>query len=65
MTRKDYVRAAHLVNTRVKLSTGLGELYLLIGMAQDLANWFAEDNERFDRKRFYVACGLQDHLTGE
>lgn len=30
------------------------------GIARELADTFASDNSRFDRQRFYRACGIED-----
>lgn len=44
----------------------LGKLMATRDVAVELAKVFAEDNERFDRERFYKACGISDieNVTG-
>lgn len=54
MTRKDYVETARILKlSKEDISTG-GYLDLVY----NFADWFAEDNSRFDEKKFAQACGL-------
>ena len=64
MSKKDFEAFASMIKLRVELSTTVEEKSLLIGLAQDIANYFCKDNKRFDYKRFYKACGLSEHLFG-
>ncbi len=61
MSRKDYVLiAAGFANARFGLkaddlrSVGLNRAMIEVGAV------LAKDNDRFDRVRFYKACGLKD-----
>ena len=48
MTRQHYIKVAKIVKeatTRAKF-------------AEELAEMFTADNPRFDRERFYIACGV-------
>ncbi len=61
MTRKDYVPfaamfAGELACVNVKLESG--RAHTIRGIVLSSADIFAADNPRFDRVRFYVACGL-------
>ena len=53
MTRKDYVLIADVIATSWHGSAQLKE-YLAVKFADKLA----EENPRFDRDRFLVACGV-------
>ena len=55
MSRKDFIAAARIVRTADYLNA---EQRLLL--LEDLAAWFAADNERFDAERFYLACAAGD-----
>lgn len=48
MSRKDYVRIAAIIKARGSD----------VDLANDFADLFEEDNERFDRERFLTACGV-------
>lgn len=49
MTRKDYVRLAEAL----RISESVEEA------ASNIADVLKRDNPRFDRARFYAACGLE------
>lgn len=51
MSKKDYIAIAEIITRTV----GPRERPLLVWA---LASYLAQDNPRFDRKRFYLACGL-------
>lgn len=54
MTRKDYVKAASILNAaayRVEM-----DLPTVTHLAVEFAAMFEEDNERFDRALFLKAC---------
>jgi hypothetical protein len=56
MTRKDYVRLAGAMaqaNTRSGTSEDQHRIYV-----EELAEILYRDNDRFDYKRFYEACGV-------
>jgi hypothetical protein len=61
MTRKDYVLIAEAIRTQIELSSKYEEEESRAGaqnIAYDLAWKLYEDNPRFDRDRFLVACGV-------
>ena len=58
MTRKDYlVIAAALL--AAKPVDNLGACVQWINDCREIASAFACDNNRFDRDRFFTACGLE------
>ena len=61
MTRKDYVLIAEVIKTQIELSLKFDEddsRYGAENIAYDLASKLSQDNPRFDRDRFLVACGV-------
>ena len=60
MTKKHYEAIAKVIYNRVVLCEGnkivLAGLYYT---TVDLANYFAKENPRFDRRRFLKACGIE------
>lgn len=55
MTRKDYVLIAAAIR-----AADDGMCHITIRhLANELAAALAEDNPRFDRERFLIACGVQ------
>lgn len=74
MSRKDYIAIAAaikmhvpppLVNTllrpvdRERMAHRAGRHNCASDIANELANLFAKENDRFDRDRFLTACGVQ------
>ncbi len=56
MSRKDYVAVAAALRTEIELEGGSRHGRELVrGIAQRLADGFAQDNPRFDRARFMAA----------
>lgn len=55
MTRKDYVKTAEILSD----VSDVVEDVVLYAIAKDFADYFEKDNERFDRKRFYSAVGVE------
>jgi hypothetical protein len=55
MTRKDYVATAEILSDW----SDVMEYETLYALAKDFADYFAKDNERFDRSRFYNAVGVE------
>ena len=53
MTRKHYIKFAKMIAEMPDRSEALR-------MALALCQEFADDNDRFDRHRFLVACGLEE-----
>lgn len=65
MTRKDYVKIAAVLNETRGAPQGNGSESdaALFQWTQDvaaIAYLLAADNPRFDRARFYKACGMED-----
>ena len=61
MTRKDYVLIAEVIKTQIEMSIKFEEEESLVSaknIAYDLASKISQDNPRFDRGRFLVACGV-------
>jgi hypothetical protein len=56
LTRKTYEAQAAIIKKHVP-KAGRDACY---EMATDLANYYAKDNPRFDRTRFFEACGLTE-----
>ena len=50
MTRKDYVITAEILNQAFPENPDL-----ILEMASDFSDYFAKDNPRFDRTRFFTA----------
>ena len=70
MTKKDYIKFAAMLNGQkpVKMDTETtGEFYSRVAMwnhvVHETADIFAEENSRFDRQRFLVACGYTDQIV--
>lgn len=55
MTRKDYVKTAEILSDWADVM----EYETLYALAKDFADYFYEDNPRFDRKRFFIAVGVE------
>lgn len=55
MSRKDYVRSANVIANAQKEPS---DLVTAREIADGLADVFAADNDKFDRKRFLRACGF-------
>jgi len=70
MTRKEYVANANAIKAALDQNTApengvhrpdreiVATRTALYDVAKSLANTFYDDNPRFDRKRFMVACGF-------
>jgi hypothetical protein len=54
LSRKVYEVQAAIIKKHL-ITAGRDACY---DIATDLANYFAKDNPRFDRTRFFEACGL-------
>ncbi|HEY4963263.1 MAG TPA: hypothetical protein VIH90_01020 [Candidatus Saccharimonadales bacterium] len=72
MTKKDYIKAASILyNERCNFTFTANEKHYVFTensaqwcrIVQSLADWFANDNKRFDRERFLNACGMTHPLT--
>lgn len=60
MTRKDYIAAAELLRRVAKTHNDPLCERVCLSVATGLADIFAQDNRRFDRTRFLLACGVSD-----
>ena len=63
MTRKDYIQTANILNEYLN-----DEPILVMSLAKDFAEYFAEDNPRFDSDKFIKAVSplqvlIWEHLT--
>lgn len=58
MSRKHYVAVAAILAGERALSTTDAERRRLDNITRSLADVFKRDNGRFDRSRFYDACGI-------
>ena len=54
MTRQHYEKVAEIIKAFPSGSTGCSQAKF----AQEFAEMFGEDNPRFDREKFYIACGV-------
>ena len=54
MTRKDYVAVSHILSDYQEEMDAMEYLT----MCRDFAKYMAQDNERFDARRFLEACGI-------
>ena len=63
LTRKHYKAIAEIIKTQRDLATVFAGKQFAIQRISDivdgLADYFAQDNPRFDRARFLAACGLE------
>lgn len=62
-TKKDYEATAAIIRKRVDISTRF-QLYfeqrIMDRMAQEFADYFEQDNEKFDRNKFLRAAGVKE-----
>lgn len=61
MTRKHYQIIAEELNAALEISRseGISAKNAVMRMIEGLATVFKRDNARFDRARFYKACGVR------
>ena len=57
MTKKDYKVIAAIIKANYSVSTEPVK-FVLRDMTDQIAQYFAEENERFDRAIFVRACGM-------
>jgi len=61
MTRKDYVKFAELAKTHLTDKSNQPADYAVLKVFIDgIVDILAEDNPRFDRVKFYKACGVRE-----
>lgn len=58
MTKKDYQAIADVIVNRLYGATPTRR-FALSDVAKDLCAVFEEDNPRFDRDKFLIACGVK------
>lgn len=62
LSRKHYQEVAGVLADAVQLCVGAGDqetvTFIASQIADPLADWFKQDNPRFDSARFTKACGL-------
>jgi len=58
MTKKDYIKLAALIKEQTLPGHGVDSLLRAPTFTRALMHILAEDNARFDRARFWSACGL-------
>lgn len=61
-TRQHYKAIAEIIDKRTKLNQGTKRTAKFLyadDLAGDLADYFYNDNPRFNRDKFMVACGLE------
>jgi len=61
MTRKDYKEIASVIRRHRSEDTSGTMSGTLSMVADSLALVFQADNPRFDRARFFVACGMDEN----
>lgn len=61
MSRRHYRRVAEILAAQyAETVAGSAERQMVVSIATDLADMFAADNSRFDRRQFYGAVGIDD-----
>ena len=60
MSRKTYIEAAAILAGERALARDDHERRTIDNIARSLADMFKQDNGRFDRQRFYAACGMEE-----
>ena len=64
MTRKDYELIAKVLKTQLELSRDSYNeedgVFATLNIIYDLAEELAKENSRFDKERFFIACGVYD-----
>lgn len=59
LNRKDYKAITEIVKKNTVRTSEIMVCVKRANMVYDLADYFAQDNPRFDRDRFLEACGLR------
>ena len=60
MSRKHYVQAAAILAGERALADTDAQRRQIDNIVRSMADMFKRDNGRFDRQRFYSACGMED-----
>ena len=61
-TKKDFEMTARILLTRKPGSTLPGEFIRWVDIVVGFADEYASQNARFDRKRFFIACGMKHEV---
>ena len=68
LSRKHYTETAKIINKsrENRYEINMVQFIPLNGIVNDLIDYFAEDNDKFDAERFRVACGVkqQEEIRG-
>ena len=56
-TKKDYKAIAGIIRNNYQVSTEPVKCCLR-DMTDEIAQYFADDNPQFDRRKFIIACGI-------
>jgi len=61
LSRKHYTEIAKIINKsrENRYEINMVQFIPLNGIVNDLIDYFAEDNDKFDAERFRVACGVK------
>ena len=59
MTKKHFKAIAEIIKFRMDATLYSPPVEVL---AKDLAQYFKQDNPRFDRERFLAACGIEESV---
>jgi len=60
MTRKDYQLLASAISSSYNTWNAIAARMAISDVAHELARQLKIDNEKFDRDRFFEACGIID-----
>lgn len=61
-TARDFDAVAKIIDKRWSDSMSDDAEQVLLDVAGNLADYFASQNERFDRERFMSACGIDQEV---
>lgn len=62
MNKKHYVKIAKAIKKEHEaIGANIGGSVALVSLMLTLGEIFAEDNERFNKEKFYAACGWIDY----
>ena len=62
MTRKHYEVFAKVLNEEYQSINDHKDRRTVVRITERLADYFGEDNMRFDRERFFAAAGVTDQV---
>lgn len=62
MTKQNFEAMANLISAERAMTTPGSEAWHRVrGLAFSMSDYFYRNNPRFDRMRFYAACGFESH----